>query len=66
MLEKITMLPEPDRARIAHLLAVPSTAPRRVDRTKFDRLAGCWSAEESDRIARFIADNCEVVEASGE
>lgn len=66
ILEKISALPEADRARIAHLLAVPSASPRRVDRDKLDRLAGCWSAEEADRIARFIEEGCEVIDASGE
>ena len=66
ILERIAKLPEADRARIAHLLAVPSTMPRRVDRGKIERLAGCWSPEEADRIARFIEEGCEVVDASGE
>ena len=65
-MERIASLPEPDRSRIAHLLAVPSTAPRRVDRAKLGRLAGCWSREEADRIAGFIEQGCEVTDASGE
>jgi hypothetical protein len=66
ILEKISALPESDRARVAHLLAVPSAVPRRVDREKLDRLAGCWSDEEAERIARFIEDGCEVTDAGSE
>ena len=39
-----------------------SHAPvRRVNRSKLDRLAGCWPADEANRIAAFISENCESV-----
>ncbi|MSR64626.1 MAG: hypothetical protein EXS18_02465 [Verrucomicrobiae bacterium] len=53
----------PDRARIAHLLAVPSPEPRRVDRAKLKRLAGSWTKKDADRIEQFIEESCEVVHA---
>lgn len=63
ILEKVSSMRAPERARIAHLLAVPSPKPRRVDRAKLKRLAGRWTRKEADRIEQFIAESCEVVHA---
>jgi len=38
----------------------PVTAVRRVNRSKLERLAGCWPAAEANRIASFIEENCEA------
>lgn len=66
ILEKISVLPDEDRSRVAHLLAVPSESPRCVDKATLMSLADCWSKDEADRIERFIEECCENVDASDE
>jgi len=49
------------RASSSRALTSPVNAPvRRVNRDKLNRLAGCWPKGEADRIAAFIAENCEA------